>query len=365
MQTTTPNSPATPTPNSTALGKRPLAPNTSGSQPLTVKTPRLDTNTLLATLKETAAALTKIGGEALSEEQMHDATRACMLIFHMKADHDAERKRRSERPFDEVMMLKTAEVTADGAPIFRSMELAPEMREVIVAFLSPKEMGRVVCVSRAWQAAVRAACATRLRALQLEWPCERRGILSTLQPLTTEQLARLEEQTVQAPMLLKRLSDVDFEQLSGFERCVIKRHIDLIEPHLRSFTRPSWRLLHSCIRSAEWLVAHTDLIIECATSGQKAAYIATCLFDRLPSPIIEARIGDILPALASTHVSIRVTLLEVLQKMPRTTLAHIPGLRGHLAPLLGSQERGTCIPGGRLCARAEGEIAREVDRLLA
>jgi len=340
MQTTTPNSPATPTPNSTALGKRPLAPNTSGSQPLTVKTPRLDTNTLLATLKETAAALTKIGGEALSEEQMHDATRACMLIFHMKADHDAERKRRSERPFDEVMMLKTAEVTADGAPIFRSMELAPEMREIIVAFLSPKEMGRVVCVSRAWQAAVRAACATRLRALQLEWPCERRGILSTLQPLTTEQLA-------------------------GFERCVIKRHIDLIEPHLRSFTRPSWRLLHSCIRSAEWLVAHTDLIIECATSGQKAAYIATCLFDRLPSPIIEARIGDILPALASTHVSIRVTLLEVLQKMPRTTLAHIPGLRGHLAPLLGSQERGTCIPGGRLCARAEGEIAREVDRLLA
>jgi len=100
----------------------------------------------------------------------------------MRAAHEAEGKRVSERPVDEVMLLKTAEVAADGAPIFRPMELAPEMHEGIIAFLSPKQMGHVACVSRAWQAAVRAASLARLRVLQLELPYERHTF--TFEPLT-------------------------------------------------------------------------------------------------------------------------------------------------------------------------------------
>jgi len=344
------------TPVSTALGKRPLeTPASSDSQPPTAKAPRLDTDILLATLEETAAALAKIGGEALSEEQIKRLSDVSLLFLRVETAHRSERKRVSERPVDEVMLLKTAEVAADGAPIFRPMELAPEMREGIAASLSPKQMGHVACVSRAWQAAVRAACATRLRVLQLELPYERYSF--TLKPLTTELLARLEEQTAKAPALLKRLSDEDAKDLRTFEPVVIMRHIDLLEPHLRSFSVHSWHLLMVSALPAEWLAARVDLIIECATSGRDGAYPATVIFENLPRPVIEARIGDMLPALGSMDIDIRFELLETLQQLPRAFLAHIPGLRGHLAPLLGSKGR-------RLTGESESELARKVTRLL-
>ena len=57
------------TPTSTALGKRPLGHSSLDSQPPTAKASRLDVDALIASLEEDAAALAKIGGEALSKEQ--------------------------------------------------------------------------------------------------------------------------------------------------------------------------------------------------------------------------------------------------------------------------------------------------------
>jgi len=344
------------TPTSTALGKRPFVPASSGSQPPTAKAPRLDPDALITSLKESAAALIKIGGEALSDHHRQDLADVSMMCYSLRAAQKAERKRISQRPVDEVMLLRTADVAGDGTPILRPHELAPEMREGIVAFLTPKQMGRVACVSRAWQVAVLADSHSRVRALQLEVSRK-----PTQQVLTTELLARLEDQMARAPALLKRLSDEDTEKLRDFEGCVIVRHIDLLEPHLRSFSDNGWNVLSSSPPSTtlrEWLGARVDLIIGCtnASDWNVAIYGAMHLAD-LPPAVIEARASDILPALRSPEAELRGTVLEVLQNLPRKTLAQLPGLRALLAPLLGSQQR--CI----LTRAFEGELARKIDYL--
>jgi len=86
------------TPVSTALGKRPLeTPASSDSQPPTAKAPRVDTDILLATLKEAFAALEKVDGEALSVEQIQELSGFSSVFYRMRSNACCARGGRQAR----------------------------------------------------------------------------------------------------------------------------------------------------------------------------------------------------------------------------------------------------------------------------
>ena len=192
---------------------------------------------------------------------------------------------------------------------------------VIVSFLTPEQMGRVACVSRGWMAAVRQEAQSRVLALQLKPP--------RWQRMTTWWLRTVEDQDARAPALIAMKS---FGMLIRFDNCVLRKHLDLLVPHLAAFSADgvAWIILLSIRPLSEWCEQHLDLIVD-ALSRSKSAFChisssaLTIFSEYLPKATMELHISALLPALDGGSDK-QVRALKALVGVSSSSLARAPDL---------------------------------------
>ena len=317
----------------TPVGKRPLelddSTGSSSDQPVRKAARTIDVEDRMAVLHDIRDSLRSLASSGpltkAHADVLGDIGGQAYLLCNA---FTREQERIRNRPVSEAMLVRTADVHADGSPVWREVIMPPEMFDRIIGYLTPKEMGRVVCFSRAWKAAVDANAHARIRELGLELP--------HLQRLTTRLLNTLEEQMKRAPSLLAALHGAGSQDL---EPCVLRRHLDQIEPRLPDHPR-FWRLLERSRPSAEWLAQRVDLLVsETVEPSHSEPNWAICLFKQLPRAMIEANIARILPALdritgpLGGHLNIW-NIVSILKDLSPAVLERLPGLRERLQPLL-------------------------------
>lgn len=337
----------------TPLGKRPLeldgSTGSSSDQPVRKAARTIDVEDRMAVLHDIRDSLRSLASSGPLTKAHADVLSAIGVQVYLL--HDAftrEQERIRNRPVSEAMLVRTADVHADGSPVWHEVIMPPEMFERIIGYLTPKEMGRVVCFSRAWKAAVDANAHARMRELGLE--------LEHRQRLTMCLLSTLEEQMKRAPSLLAAPRGAGLETLYDsfvdFEPCVLRRHLDQIVPLIPDHPR-AWQLLKVSRPSAEWLAQHVDLLVSEVVAPndddddvwqEQAADAAIGLFMELPQAMIEANVARILPVLdrQSPHALEISTyhIVHILKDLSPAVLARLPGLRERLQPLLARTEHG-------------------------
>ena len=321
----------------TPVGKRPLelddSTGSSSDQPVRKAARTIDVEDRMAVLHDIRDSLRSLASSGpltkAHADVLGDIGGQAYLLCNA---FTREQERIRNRPVSEAMLVRTADVHADGSPVWREVIMPPEMFDRIIGYLTPKEMGRVVCFSRAWKAAVDANAHARIRELGLELP--------HLQRLTTRLLNTLEEQMKRAPSLLAALHGAGSQDL---EPCVLRRHLDQIEPRLPDHPR-FWILLERSRPSAEWLAQRVDLLVSEMVEPSHSepnwarirAHATLELFKQLPQAMIEANVARILPALDRiTTGPLNIwNIVSILKDLSPAVLARLPGLRERLQPLL-------------------------------
>ena len=320
----------------TPVGKRPLelddSTGSSSDQPVRKAARTIDVEDRMAVLHDIRDSLRSLASSGpltkAHADVLGDIGRQAYLMCNA---FKREQERIRNRPVSEAMLVRTADVHADGSPVWREVIMPPEMFDRIIGYLTPKEMGRVVCFSRAWKAAVDANAHARIRELGLELP--------HLQRLTTRLLNTLEEQMKRAPSLLAALHGAGSQDL---EPCVLRRHLDQIEPRLPDHPR-FWGLLERSRPSAEWLAQRVDLLVSEMvepshsepTWARIRAHATLELFKQLPQAMIEANVARILPALDRITGPLNIwNIVSILKDLSPAVLVRLPGLRERLQPLL-------------------------------
>ena len=321
-----------------ALGKRPLELGSlEGSSAETQrKVPRLDGDALLQVLQEMNESLGRCAGLKLTKahDELLSAIRAKAYV--LQEAYKAEKKRFDSRPADQTMLLKTADVSLDGMAIYREATLPPEMIERIMSFLTPNQLGRVACVCRGWLAAVGHEAQSRVLALQLELPPGQR--------VTTWWLSLTKDQDSRAPALIAAQS---YDILGDFEKCVLRKHIDLFVPHLAaSSDYKVWQLtcevllalkvqnwnpkLEDISPASEWCERHLDLIVD-AISRYESTLPVFVFTKFLAKATMQLHMSALLPALDGTPTGLKEKqALEAMVGVSSSLLAHLPGLRAKL-----------------------------------
>ena len=312
-----------------ALGKRPLELGSlEGSSAETQrKVPRLDGDALLQVLQEMNESLGRCAGLKLTKahDELLSAIRAKAYV--LQEAYKAEKKRFDSRPADQTMLLKTADVSLDGMAIYREATLPPEMIERIMSFLTPNQLGRVACVCRGWLAAVGHEAQSRVLALQLELPPGQR--------VTTRWLSLTKDQDTRAPALIAAQS---YDILGDFEKCVLRKHIDLFVPHLAaSSDYKVWMFTFSVLNhmnhnstASEWCERHLDLIVD-AISRYESAFPVFFFTMFLAKATMKLHMSALLPALDGTPTGLKEKqALEAMVGVSSSLLAHLPGLRAKL-----------------------------------
>jgi hypothetical protein len=279
---------------------------------------------LLKVLQEMNESLGRCAGLKLTKAHSELLSAISTKAYCLQAAFETEKTRFDNRPAVQTMFLKTADVSDDGMPVYGEVIVLPEMVEQIVSFLTLEQMGRVACVSRGWMAAVRQEAQSRVLALQLKPPPEQR--------VTTWWLRTVENQDARAPALIAMKS---FGMLIRFDNCVLRKHLDLLVPHLAAFLDDVvWLILLSMEPLSEWCEQHLDLIVD-ALSRSKSAYSALAIFTTyLPKATMESHISALLPALGGSPTGYKEQdALEALHGMPSSLLANVPGLRAKVQVL--------------------------------
>jgi hypothetical protein len=279
------------------------------------KVSRLDDDDLLKVLQEMNESLGRCAGLKLTKAHSELLSAISTKTYCLRAAFEAEKTRFDNRPAVQTMFLKTADVSDDGMPVYGEVIVLPEMVEQIVSFLTLEQMGRVACVSRGWMAAVRQEAQSRVLALQLKPPPGQR--------VTTWWLRTVEDQDVRAPALIAMKS---FGMLIRFDNCVLRKHLDLLVPHLATFLDDIvWILLSKSGPPSEWCEQHLDLIVD-ALSRSKSAYSALAIFTKyLPKATMESHISALLPALDGDSDE-QVRALKALVGVSSSSLARAPDL---------------------------------------
>ena len=338
----------------TPVGKRPLelddSTGSSNDQPVRKAARTIDVEDRMAVLHDIRDSLRSLASSGpltkAHADVLGDIGGQAYLLCNA---FTREQERIRNRPVSEAMLVRTADVHADGSPVWREVIMPPEMFDRIIGYLTPKEMGRVVCFSRAWKAAVDANAHARMRELGLE--------LEHRQRLTMRLLGTLEEQMKRAPSLLAAPRGAGLQTLYDsfvdFEPCVLRRHLNQIVPLIPDHPR-AWQLLKVSRPSAEWLAQHVDLLVSEVVAPnddddddvwqEQAADAAIGLFMELPQAMIEANVARILPVLdkQSPHALEISTyhIVHILKDLSPAVLARLPGLRERLQPLLARTEHG-------------------------
>ena len=339
----------------TPVGKRPLelddSTGSSSDQPVRKAARTIDVEDRMAVLHDIRDSLRSLASSGpltkAHADVLGDIGGQAYLLCNA---FTREQERIRNRPVSEAMLVRTADVHADGSPVWREVIMPPEMFDRIIGYLTPKEMGRVVCFSRAWKAAVDANAHARIRELGLE--------LEHRQRLTMRLLSTLEEQMKRAPSLLAAPRGAGLETLHDsfmdFEPCVLRRHLDQIVPLIPDHPR-AWQLLKVSRPSAEWLAQHVDLLVSEVVAPknddddddvwqEQAADAAIGLFMELPQAMIEANVARVLPVLdRQTPHALEIStyhIVHILKDLSPAVLARLPGLRERLRPLLARTEHG-------------------------
>ena len=305
-----------------ALGKRPLELGSlEGSSAETQrKVSRLDGDALLQVLQEMNESLGRCAGLKLTKAHSELLSAISTKAYCLRAAFEAEKTRFDNRPAVQTMFLKTADVSDDGMPVYGEVIVLPEMVEQIVSFLTPEQMGRVACVSRGWMAAVRQEAQSRVLALQLKPPPGQR--------VTTWWLRTVEDQDERAPALIAMKS---FGMLIRFDNCVLRKHLDLLVPHLAAFLDDfSWLILLLSRPLSEWCEQHLDLIVDALSRSKSAcddiSSSALDIFTKyLPKATMESHISALLPVLDG-HSDKQVSALKALVGVSSSSLARAPDL---------------------------------------
>ena len=312
-----------------ALGKRPLELGSlEGSSAETQrKVSRLDGDALLQVLQEMNESLGRCASLKLTKahDELLSAIRAKAYV--LQEAYKAEKKRFDSRPADQTMLLKTADVSLDGMAIYREVTLPPEMIERIMSFLTPNQLGRVACVCRGWLAAVGHEAQSRVLALQLELPPGQR--------VTTRWLSLTKDQDSRAPALIAAQS---YDILGDFEKCVLRKHIDLFVPHLAaSSDYKVWMFTFSVLNhmnhnstASEWFERHLDLIVD-AISRYESTLPVLVFTKFMAKATMQLHMSALLPALDGTPTGLKEKqALEAMVGVSSSLLAHLPGLRAKL-----------------------------------
>jgi hypothetical protein len=117
-----------------------------------------------------------------------------------------------------------------------------------------------------------------------------------------------------------------FGMLIRFDNCVLRKHLDLLVPHLATFLDDIvWILLSKSGPPSEWCEQHLDLIVD-ALSRSKSAYSALAIFTTyLPKATMESHISALLPALDGDSDK-QVRALKALVGVSSSSLARAPDL---------------------------------------
>ena len=340
----------------TPLGKRPLeldgSTGSSSDQPVRKAARTIDVEDRMAVLHDIRDSLRSLASSGPLTKAHADVLGAIGVQVSLLRDaFTREQERIRNRPVSEAMLVRTADVHADGSSVWHEVILPPEMFDRIIGYLTPKEMGRVVCFSRAWKAAVDANAHARIRELGLE--------LEHRQRLTMRLLSTLEEQMKRAPSLLAAPRGAGLQTLYDsfvdFEPCVLRRHLDQIVPLIPDHPR-AWQVLKYSRPSAEWLAQHVDLLVSEVVAPKNedddddvwqelAADAAIGLFMELPQAMIEANVARVLSVLdrQTPQDALEIStylIVHALKDLSPAVLARLPGLRERLQPLLARTEHG-------------------------
>jgi hypothetical protein len=340
----------------TPLGKRPLeldgSTGSSSDQPVRKAARTIDVEDRMAVLHDIRDSLRSLASSGPLTKAHADVLGAIGVQVSLLRDaFTREQERIRNRPVSEAMLVRTADVHADGSSVWHEVILPPEMFDRIIGYLTPKEMGRVVCFSRAWKAAVDANAHARIRELGLE--------LEHRQRLTMRLLSTLEEQMKRAPSLLAAPRGAGLQTLYDsfvdFEPCVLRRHLNQIVPLIPDHPR-AWQVLKYSRPSAEWLAQHVDLLVSEVVAPKNedddddvwqelAADAAIGLFMELPQAMIEANVARVLSVLdrQTPQDALEIStylIVHALKDLSPAVLARLPGLRERLQPLLARTEHG-------------------------
>jgi hypothetical protein len=146
-----------------------------------------------------------------------------------------------------------------------------------------------------------------------------------------------------------------YDSFVDFEPCVLRRHLDQIEPLIPDHPR-AWQVLKYSRPSAEWLAQHVDLLVSEVVAPKNedddddvwqelAADAAIGLFMELPQAMIEANVARVLSVLdrQTPQDALEIStylIVHALKDLSPAVLARLPGLRERLQPLLARTEHG-------------------------
>lgn len=339
------------------LGKRPL--DDSTAQLGARKAPRLDVNDLLIALHSNATMLRSFDTSAFSGDNMKMLKETRQIISSLEYRVSRERERMRERPMAEVL-------------------LPQELLEHVLCFLSPRDLGIAMSACRSMKVAVEAAMQSKVRALGVR-------VLGGVGPMTARRLHQLTDQVGRAPLLVKKLTSANDDELQDFERGVIELHLDRFKAHIqrglagpisrREFGTKYGRAWYHVAMLAifqgdapvEWFIENIEMIIAAinadfdpaAKEEGNYAHSAISCFTTLPLDVVSTYLPRILPVLSPNRDG--EALNEMLQylsdALPFSILA---ANRATLLELLPTLFHYRCIEGYEI-----GVLARDMARRIA
>ena len=119
-----------------------------------------------------------------------------------------------------------------------------------------------------------------------------------------------------------------FGMLIRFDNCVLRKHLDLLVPHLAAFLDDVvWLILLSMEPLSEWCEQHLDLIVDALSrSKSESAYSALDIFTKyLPKATMESHISALLPVLDGDSDK-QVSALKALVGVSSSSFARAPDL---------------------------------------
>ena len=277
-----------------------------------------DPETQLAALEAASANLKALGTKALNSGMAtrleHVERQLFSLRYPLQQQQRQRRQQMAARPIDDSFLGGT-------------VQLPLELLEHVAFYLSPRDMASATRATRHLSQAVRGAVTVRVHALGLE--------LDEADKATPQLLAKLERQLQAAPKLLEKLEYADYQKLCQFHCSVLRTLLDdqrLLEMINASDDQSAARrsLAFDIVIEAKpapaWCARHAAAIVAGSqeSGGIDSRNTNSCalsLMKRMSASEIEKHVDAILPFLLKETWYDREDALELLEKLPRQTLA--------------------------------------------